>query len=115
MTVTKTQQANPFDNLREALNRLRTAHEHMQMFEEELAKARNKINGLLIDLQPIYSEAVAAAEKLGETLPSDFMDGQIRVQFSDDHEAKVTHFPYMETFMLLSLADRIKEKDTPSE
>lgn len=115
MTGTKTQQANPFDNFRKALGGLRFAHEEMQELEKALAQASKKFNGLRIDLQPIYSKAVAAAKKLGETLPSDFMDGQILVQFNDDHKANVTHIPHMESFMLMNLADRIEEKDTPTE
>ena len=115
MTEVEISKQNPFGKLKEALFDLRLAHEDVIAEEARLDKLRKKLNSRRIDLTAIYTDAALAAEALGETLSTDFMDGQILVQFDDEHTATVKHIPHMETYRLLTLADRVEKKDTPNQ
>ena len=108
MTEKKT---NPITTLREALFYLYRAHEEVLATEEHLTKVRNTFNDKRADMTSIYSNAMALAERLGEKIGTDFMEGQILVQFDEEHRAKVTHVPHQESFMLLSLADRVEQAE----
>lgn len=115
MTEVEISRENPIGKLKEALLDLRLAHEDVVEEEARLDKLRNKLNSIRIDLKSIYTNAASASEALGEPLATDFMDGQILVQFDDDHRATVKHIPHMETFRLITLARRVEKNDTPSE
>ncbi|WP_273822724.1 hypothetical protein [Pseudomonas asplenii] len=108
MTEKKT---NPIATLKDELFYLRMAHEEVVAAEERLTKLRNTFNDKRAGMTSIYSNAVALAERLGETLGTDFMEGQILIQFDEEHRAEVTHVPHQESYMLLSLVDRAEQAE----